>query len=706
MPYQPVTVQPSQGGDLITRYSQENVSAANYVLKRDWRRVTDGEIRREGHIGFAPNGGADATAQSHPAAGEINLIHYSRRPNGQSAVIVGTRDSLYRYFSFDDGNTFAVGVYDVGVYEDLSSIWLRIGHNFGAQLTTADQGHRWEAVDVAGKTVFNNGYDLPVVYDPGWLQVEPLTELREQGIAFVGTVGEFDGMLQLADVAELTPDGLTAVMAGRTGTGNASQTSNLVTAVSNNFTLADVGSSIIFSSGLKATITAWITNKVVTVDAVQVQSATTFRVALLYGAVTDPTTYSRTQYRIMWSDIGDPTSFGLAIGAAATAGLFTGTLTFPSFALQAGSQVVLTGAGLNGAALITTLLNIDRYNGNFVLADKVLTTVTKTTSILQKYSSVASLSGNTDLQDDGSAILRVIDLQNRLIVLKGTTMFIGTFTGDATNPITFQKIYSGPSCIYWKWMLVKLNGTSLLYAGRNGFYTFDLSSLIPKEHAKLSLCQNVFFDQATSTTAMDTSWAATNEVTNEIWFGFASVTSDYVIAYDYRYNTCSTIGFRYTAAATVNKPDSNLFTGDKLNWFLTGTHDGYIMQYSLTDIAAGAWQRASSNYDSIVKSGLISYGDDFGEKDLRSYVIYFGTNEGNPDTEITVLGSRNASETPSTLFTKTLTGPVARNLISTYFRKNFFQDQIRVTGSSLNTKVVRRLFEIIPIDSKSTIRIS
>ncbi len=701
MPYQPVPAQPTQGGDLITRYAHDNVGASNYVVKRDWRRVTDGEIRREGHIDFAPDDSELPADQSWPGLGEaITLIHYSRRPNGQAAVIVGTHTTLWRYFSFDDGHVYTVDVYDATVFEDLSGIWLKIGRNFGGN--DVNNGHRWEAVEVAGKTVFNNGYDLPVVYDVGWLAVRPITELREQGIAFAETIAEFSGMLLLGDVAELNPAGLLDVMNGRgSGVITASQSGFDVTSGTNIFTTADVGKTIIFPDGVRGKITAYSTPKIVQVDTYQYHAASTFRIALEYGVVTDSTTYSRTQYRLVWSEVGDPLNFGLSIPATFSAGTHTIQLDYLGSSFAVGDAIVISGAGLNGSALITVITSVDLLAHTLTVA---ATVETDGSGVAIKYLESSSISGNTDLQDDGSAILRMIELQNRLIVMKGTTIFAGQFTGDATNPLTFQKLYQGPFCLFWKWMLVKINGVTLVYAGRNGFYTFDLSSLVPKEHAKLALCHNIFFDEDIDPDNMTVAWAATNEVTHEIWFGYSGSGSDKALCYDYRYNTCATVGYDYTAAATVSRPDADLFTGSKINWFLLGTGDGHLYTYGLTDIDPGTWTRGGSNYDSTIKSGLISYGDDFGEKDLRSYVVYFADTGTNPDVEVTINGTRNAHETPTPLFVRTIPSPTYQNLINTFYRKNYFQDQLRVTGASTNLKVVRRLFEVVPIDSRSTIR--
>lgn len=696
MTYQPVVAQPNQGGDLITRLSQENVNGTNYVVKRDWRRLMDAEVRREGHVVFAPDSDISEPDNMPGGSDEITLVHRSRKPNGRTAVIVGSKTTLYRYFSFEDGNVYEDDVYEPDVYQDLSGEWLVIGDNF------SPDGNRWEAVDVAGFTIFNNGVDLPVIYDLGQLQVKPLYELREQGIAFVGTIAEFNGMLILGDVAELTEAGLTQVMGGRFVTSPlASQSGTTVTAASSEFTADDVGSTIIFANGRLAKILTFTSSTVVTVDTFQTVAAQEFFIGVLYGAISDETLFSRIQYRLLVSDIGDPEDYANIIPVtSANAGSTTVTLTHPTLTLRVGDGISILGAGPSGSSLQATITNMNGYRTVLQIDTVINTTATDTG--LQKISRLESLSSAFDLQDDGSAIVRISELQGRLIVLKETSIFIGSFTG--TDPLfTFQRIYSGPNSIGWKWMLAKIDGQRLIYAGSNSFYSFDLATLVPKIQEKLFLCQNLFYSAANALTLMNDCWATENVITNEIWFVFPTESSDKAICYDYQYNTCSTLAFPYSAGGSVERPILGNQIGVGEDWFVVGTSAGLIFQYGLTNLSTGIWTRDEENYDSTLKSGLFARPENFHEVDLRNYVIYFS---GYPTTpvNITLYGTRNAHETATVLFSRDIDAPTYKNLIPTYFRKNYYQDKILVSGVPTNAAIVRRVLEFSDIDTRSAIR--
>jgi len=106
-----VEVMPSSGGKLMTRVTAEKPSLTDYTIKRDFRRDYDVEMRREGHVPFWPNRSQPLsgymTAQNIPSAPLTNLpitmVHMTRMPNGQTAVIAATATTIYRYYAQENG---------------------------------------------------------------------------------------------------------------------------------------------------------------------------------------------------------------------------------------------------------------------------------------------------------------------------------------------------------------------------------------------------------------------------------------------------------------------------------------------------------------------------------------------------------------------------------------------------------------------------
>jgi len=707
--YQSVTLTPSSGGDLITRASHENVGPGNYVIKRDWRRDVDVEMRREGDVLFYPNTTLPIADQPYPAIGEpITLVHSARAANGKTAIIIGTQTRLFRYFALEGGPVYALTGPDTPVfaitgpntpvYEDNPGGWLTIGTGFSTQ------GHRWEAKNVAGVVVFNNGVDLPVSYDLNRdFYVQPIKEIREQGIAYVGTIEEYNGFLMLADIGEIVPELLPAVFTGvDSGAVTASQNGLSILASAPFFTSAMVGQTITWDDGSAATIASFVSSTVVTAVLPQIIDAQTFRVAVAYGRYADSGNVSRVQYRIVWSDLGNPINFASSGVASITAGQTLVTLTYPLQSISPGDVVVVPGAGASGSALIATVLLVSDAGTSFQLDTPASTTVTD--AAIVKQAGLSSLASSVDLQDDSSGIIRMVELQGRLVVLKDTSIFVGQYTGVAGQLFSFQRTYAGPKTLFWKWMVERVNGQALVFAGRNNFYTFDLSSQVPREHQKLTLCQNIFFDIPANSSPIDACYSTVNAVTSEVWFVFPSATADKGICYDYLMDTCSTIGVAYTAASTVKKPVIGVQTGPSEDWFVSGTSNGTVVQYGRTNFDFAVWSRRNANYDSTIKSGLVSFGNDFDEKDWRSYVLYLGTFSGNPKIEVTGYETRNAYETPTLKFTRDLLTPGTRNLIPVFYRNNYFQDQVRVTGTPTEVRIARRTYEASGVQSKSVNR--
>ena len=83
--YSYTTLRPKDGGQLATRPSYESTSFNNYVVKENWRRDLDQEIRREGWLYFQPN--KETLGSQHLNAGApVTLLHMVRQPNGRTAV--------------------------------------------------------------------------------------------------------------------------------------------------------------------------------------------------------------------------------------------------------------------------------------------------------------------------------------------------------------------------------------------------------------------------------------------------------------------------------------------------------------------------------------------------------------------------------------------------------------------------------------------
>lgn len=290
--YNPITISPENGGQLVTRISPEKGGEAGYSVKTNWRRDVDDEVRREGWNDFDPKG----EGSTFPGTGDVHFVHLVRNPDGRICVVVAEEDKLWRYAGLLDGAYWESGyAEDDGVEGDeyVQSVlddWEIIGNGFHWAGDGTGLAHRWEAVNVNGYTIFNNGYDLPQVYRADWYYSKPMYEMREAGIAKVDTIAEFNGFLICGDISEIKSDVLVSILSGSDP----------------------------------------------------------------YGPITDSSLYNRVRYRIIWSGFGEPSTWGLTLQGSIEGRIFTCDHKIRS--LYAGREFLLVGAGIDGGSISAKVL--------------------------------------------------------------------------------------------------------------------------------------------------------------------------------------------------------------------------------------------------------------------------------------------------------------------------------------------------------------
>lgn len=785
--YKPVVASPGLGGRLITKASQNAAGISDYVVKRDFKRELDVEVRRSGHDYFWGNQTLALNQQAFPNGlthDEITLVALARRPNGKTAIIVGTQTKLWRYFSNDSGlyienqDDYILPDY----IQDLTGDWLLIGSGFSTD------GHRWEHVETNGYSIFNNGKNLPQVYRVEWNSVRPMHELREAGVAAANTIAIHDGILVLGDLLEMQTGTLetqlalvdsgaiTAAQAGAAYSGttlaNVPINSPNVATTQSFFAAGDVGKTLRFSNGFSAVIAQfvnaghvnlatvtpdeisfqhfWMTNAaayVVTASGPMfaatdvgrslVWDTGEVRTILAYTSPTqvsvdvdfaipsgpfamekttayDPVTtfIDRIQFRFAWSIQDEPTRWGPTVPAAMTAGSYSVRLRYPLTSLEVGQEVVVVGAGTSGGNLIhdngdgtsrfPIIVAIQELGRVLRLDTAAETTVADTDGYLTRSDVSGSILGYEDLDQDTSGILRMLTLDQTLIIYKDTSIVLAQFTGVVTAPwaFTYLKIPSDKT-LYYRWTLVDIDGDYHLYAGKSAFFRFDLTSRIPRIVEVMELVSDKFFANV-RLELTDDIWAAINTITNEAWFRVPVATQDKILAFDYRYNTMSTSSVNITAAATVKRPTTELQTGETEDWFVMGNAQATILTYGLTDSPQSAWNNAKEifyrrennpysatlgSYQSAIRSGLSDFGAPDREKHVDSVVVHLASQHDSiplPEPVLTfnMYGAINASDGPTLLGTMQMPKPFTENQVPMFFQQHFFQDEILVEGNS------------------------
>ena len=676
------------------------------------------------------------------------------------------------------------------------------------------EGHRWEAVDIGGKIILNNGVDLPISFDMKSFEANFIYELREAGYAFVGTICAFNGMLICMDIAFLEEEDLINLMNRSSADGIFAEDGpygrftdeTKISRISYRLVGSPIFNTDRFGVGIKGSIASGSGNLYTAFPAYSFSNGTELHVpnagpsigytswatGTYYGisiivedsgklwisknaGISDGTTASD-DIGVKWEEIDTPAYEDLI---TTVTGSFVGNLTFSTGIVSAGTYFQCDVAGTTfridegteyalGAtetnlrdALLAKLVagGLTGYTFTASGTDSILITATSSdywpTAYNIDYLSatvdlessarylLVGFASNTvedevvqrnenfelapepffyDLADRNSVILRGDEMKDRLAVFKNDVIYVGSYTGDVSDPISFERVYVGNDSIYWKWTLAAVDGDYFVYAGKNRFYRFDLVTKTPRPLTKLGLCDNLFFDHAIPS-SLDRTYATVNSLTREVWFFIPDAPVDKILCWDFEYDTCSTIDRYYSAASITESVLDAVQYGASSVLFVMGTSEGALLTYGLSDINRGQFEGGKKafsrngvyepdlllwvgreEYDSVYQSGLNSITQEFDEVILKSVgVIYSSSTTTNPDLKLTLFSTINPSQTKEQLFEADLTDMGIENTVQAYYLKNYYQDKGLIKGFDY-AGISSRIFSFTPVDTQSVTR--
>jgi len=327
-----------------------------------------------------------------------------------------------------------------------------------------------------------------------------------------------------------------------------------------------------------------------------------------------------------------------------------------------------------------------------------------------------------DLDDDSSGILRMEDVQGTLVVFKDTTIFLGRYTGDVDDPFTFRIVYRGEDTIFWRWGLVRVNGDYLVYPGRNKFFRFDVITANPVPMEKLSLCDDIFYSNV-ERADMERVYGSVNTITSEIWWNFPNGVTDKALCWDYKFNTCSTVDKYYSASESIESPTEGQFSGPSEHLFVMGGPDVTMYTYGRANLKRDQFAGETSMYSRegyydiipanwidrvaytpVLLSGWGIVNDEFNEKILKRYVLILSSQSDNPEVRIKLYGTLNPSKTQKLLADVQLPEPDTENSIETYFKENYYRDEILIENDFRNAGIATRIYDVDIVDSESAPR--
>lgn len=705
----------ADGGRLVTSLSLENVGEANFCRKLNLRTFKDQFVRQEGWVKFV---GAD----SYIFDGAESVLRLAElvRPNGDRVVVGASRTKLK---AFNTGTL----------------LWTDISGG----LTFSGAGKRWQVDTLNGYLILNNAVNPPVSYRVEDAAVSIIYELRQVGVASVGRIRQYNGFLLLADITEIKADQLDTWMNGYasytttstvakaaswaiTGTADNRKLFNVTTGAGtvmvtlpalafNNVPLYFWIAKVDAGAGTVVT-TPTIAEEAVVLSAINDKAlvwwnGTKWVAKLFAGGVipaTDPygtppaDIVQRIPYEVVTGEFGEPTKWAPLFSALMSAASVNIVLPFVPNTWVAGQTRV---AVINGGPSGDTLGGQTGYEDGILITaigafDPALSgvqiTLEKTTDVGLQYPRTVQVTRWTDistlvarylLQDDGSPIIGMETLGEQVVLYRTTCIYIGRYTGDATNPFVFRPRYPGResrNLPIWGDAIANVDGNYHLYPGNgNRFYKFDGVSW-PTVHQICDDAKELFFNGVVST---DEVFSVANFATKQIWFCSPVLT----FAFDFEFNSVSEIDAIVGAATFCLKPAST----DE--WFILAISKN-VFTYGLVNGATPihTWLRDGTAPSAILKSGLISAGLMGDEKMLLNYTPVLATSSGNAALTVQLRQTYNPGGVLTDLLTpvESLPTPQGENFFATYFQAIFFQDEITlVDATDIDLRISQRVFE-------------
>jgi hypothetical protein len=420
-----------------------------------------------------------------------------------------------------------------------------------------------------------------------------------------------------------------------------------------------------------------------------------------YGPVTDPAKTQRVQFEILWANIGAPRDFAATVDGTGTSGTPNITLVHPMASFAIGDELTVVGGGTAGGNLTTTIANI--AGASLTLATNLITSITS--QPIQKTTALASIVGSWELEDDGEGITRGTAHKNRFVIVKGSSIFVGYYTGDLDEPFRYERVYTGKSTPRFPRSLVNVDDEYLWWVGEKHFYRFTLGYQQPEIDPVLRAAEKALFFSRIASADVNSVFSAIDATSNEIYLSFPYESSRHAIRRGFtkgeEYAFEVDIGF--DCACSIRKPLAGGLYEKKEYWFIFGASDGTIVRNGRSNFEVFTHRRFGSDFYGSFVSGLESFGDGSNEKDIKSFTPLISHPAAVGLLEFTLYGTNNTHQEVETLESKTLNNPVYPGIAHLFYRRNYFQFQLR-TRANLGVRISGWIWEVARTASHSAVR--
>jgi hypothetical protein len=661
--------------------------------------------------------------QNYFEAGNKVKVGYSSESNGEYTVV--SWDYLTQILVVEEDIPESIidkGYLDAYIWESDQGTWININPT---DYEFSCDGHKWECETVKGETMFNNGMDLPVIYNNFEYKAEFAYELRERGIARVETIGKFKDMFLVGDITEIHPDAFLGWMNGETPYGlyDGQEQRRQYRLLSGPIASPHLWGAINF-----ATINASDNTMILRFP---MKSLSNGDEVIIKSAGSCEANLTTTITKVL-----DDKTFLLA-DFAETSVVDSEMINRAN--MTSGPMPYFIDL-LDNSSAIRRILAMDKER-LYIYKDRGIIVALGTDNPASPLQVASAYDGNPEDGNDK----------------------------NLHYPCSLQRIDSDA-------------GPYHLYAGKDTFYKYDNSLGTPKEHVSLAKCKNIFFDNVNAENH-DSVISGINPITQQYWLSWASGIKTKILAYSYRWDVCEEMSHEYTSFGAVYRQSEGRQFGRSETWFLCGKPDGSVMLYGRTNEKEAIFNNEKAIYymggktadtlfdyngdyvtaslddffdlddvggflfinddfytiiefltekhvriaetpdnftgmkggtfqsllDNEIRDGLDGFspvqrtGGSVGEEDeveMKQIIINMSSGDKGAPVEFELFAAKNPNDvelgTVKSLFTRTIDNP-RRNLIPCWYRNNYFQTRMSVIDSikfaAWSTKVfkVRRL---------------
>lgn len=673
--YRHITITPQQGGALVGSASDDIAGSSNYTKKLNFRRETDGELRREGWELFDPTGRQTALDNEYP----IRLLYQFPATTGEGVLIAAAGGNIYRLkagsvgYAFDEFEAYAEG----GYYEPNNETfwWEKIYEGLHHMDALDEDGttknpfeggaNRWEAVTVLNHVVISNGVDLPIVYKAEWDYARPLYNLREQGVVSCGTIASYQDRLFLGDLSVIIDGYDRWFKEAADPYGDVYEDPLVVTgevkvqryqyrmfySMEQNPKMFDT----VESGGLPAKLT--------------VENDGTYRISSDYqfkiGSLEDgaPLISDAQQFLDEEAVVINSGEFGIktedekyainTIGLTSRLFLFKDgddyvlrnrygndpgflSIVLPEWSSQTsypkGTSVRFGASFYKASTAIDAGQSNPENNTDWVATEGYLNAGEYDIMIFSYLNQIYNQASTREFADDGTRILKMEQLADKLVVYRDSGFFFLSRSNVTQDPFAVEPRYTGGRVADYRHTITNIDGKRHMFLGSSGVYAISRASAEPEPVSVFEL--GIPFWKSIPPEYAEFVYASDNPVTRELFLSvpigymkngndeYINQTGEVVttpvidwgtIAFDYISKTISEIDASFTASCYARKPRLRR-VGPEQSWFLMGIHASKEAPFYI-----GSKYRPDNNYDGQV----VRYG--YGPPEVGStepYRIY------------------------------------------------------------------------------------